>query len=137
MWLPLIALATARLGELATETLLKQGIGRPRPALEPALTTATGFSFPSGHTAGTAAVACVLALLLLGVHQVGRRRAGLLRWGAVVIVTGVIVATVACSRVLLGVHYPSDVLGGALLGTACALLAVAEAAHRWEARTDT
>jgi len=129
-WLALVAVATARLGELGSDTLLKHLVGRPRPSPEPVLATATGFSHPSGHAGGTAAVACVLALLALGVHGPGGARPGRWQRWLVAVTTAVVVVAVAGSRVLLGVHYPSDVVGGALLGAAWALLAVAESTHR-------
>jgi undecaprenyl-diphosphatase len=81
------------------------------------LAVATDASFPSGHTAGTA-VLCVSVLLL--VHAAGPRPVRTLP----IAIAAVAVASVAASRVLLGVHYPTDVLGGALLGTATALALV-------------
>ncbi|HZJ87707.1 MAG TPA: phosphatase PAP2 family protein [Sphaerochaeta sp.] len=71
--------------------------------------TATGYSFPSGHTT-TAAAAYTSAALL-----VGKR--------AFSILCAVIIALVGISRLYLGVHWPNDVFGGLVLGTSISLLA--------------
>lgn len=70
--------------------------------------TATGYSFPSGHTQTAAGWTTVLAQKLKK------------PWATVVCV--VIIVLVAFSRMYLGVHYPSDVVAGAVLGVACAFL---------------
>jgi undecaprenyl-diphosphatase len=76
------------------------------------LVQASGFSFPSGHTASSAAVYAAVALLA------GRRRShrtkSLLAGAA-----GGLTVAVATSRVLLGAHWLSDVIAGAALGWAC------------------
>jgi membrane-associated phospholipid phosphatase len=112
-----IYLVLVRLVALGVETALKNALARPRPDVAP-LTTAAGFSFPSGHTTGTTAL-CVSLLVVL--HPVLRRR---VRAVAVVAAIALSVA-VAASRVLLGVHYPSDVIGGLLAGSLVALTAAA------------
>jgi undecaprenyl-diphosphatase len=103
-----------RLVALGAETALKHGLARPRPDVVP-LTTAAGFSFPSGHATGTTALCASLLVLLVPVlDRQGR---------AVVVAAAVLVSVaVAASRVLLGVHYPSDVAGGLLLGALVAVL---------------
>jgi undecaprenyl-diphosphatase len=108
-WRVAAVVAVARLGELATESAVKAIVHRPRPNLLPQLTSASGTSFPSGHTAGSAATYGAIVVLLCA--ALGTRG----RVGAVVGVA-VFVAAVGTSRVLLGVHYPTDVLGGAALG---------------------
>jgi undecaprenyl-diphosphatase len=108
-WQAAVAVAVARLGELATESAAKAIVHRPRPDLLPRLTSATGFSFPSGHAAGSAAVYGTIVLLLCA--SLGARERAFAVAG-----TAVFVAAVAASRVLFGVHYPTDVLGGLALG---------------------
>ncbi|MBO3102175.1 phosphatase PAP2 family protein [Cellulomonas fengjieae] len=88
-------------------------VQRARPVVEDALAHAPGSSFPSGHAANTAAVALTLTLLLWPL--LGRR-------GRVVVPVVAATATLltGLDRVLLGVHYPSDVVAGFALGTALA-----------------
>ena len=106
-----------RVVALGVETALKNTLARPRPDVHP-LTTAAGFSFPSGHTTGTTALCVSLLVVLYPVlHRRGR---------AVAVVAAVALSVaVAASRVLLGVHFPSDVIGGLLAGSLVALTAAA------------
>lgn len=100
---------------LAVNMLIKPLAARPRPyqVLEQ-ITVLTNlpsdYSFPSGHSA--ASFACAWALL----------RSGRKQWGAWALV---IAGLIALSRLYVGVHYPTDVLGGVLIG-----ILVAEAAVR-------
>jgi membrane-associated phospholipid phosphatase len=97
-------------GEEIVATVIKDIVDRTRPAFNPAAAT-LGPSFPSGHTTTAAAFYAACALLL------GRRRPratrAVLAGGAV----GIAVA-VASSRVLLDVHWLTDVIGGLALGWA-------------------
>jgi len=88
-------------------------VQRARPAVENAVAVAPGYSFPSGHAANTAAAGITLTVLvwpLLGPKA---------RAVVPVAVTMAVILT-ALDRVLLGVHYPSDVVGGVALGGALA-----------------
>lgn len=93
---------------------VKAAVGRPRPHWPDPLATAGFAAFPSGH-AMTAAISCgaLLWLFLLRRPGAGTRRrvaAWLLAWVSVI--------GVGLTRIYLGVHWPSDVLGGWLLGAA-------------------
>lgn len=77
------------------------------------MATAEGYSFPSGHAVGATVVYGALAWAV----RVGRRRTRAAVAAAVVVV-------VAASRVLLGVHYPVDVVAGAAAGLAYLLVVV-------------
>jgi undecaprenyl-diphosphatase len=96
-------------GQALATGLVKGLVGRPRPEL--GALAGLGPSFPSGHTAGAAATFAACALVL------GRARSP----RAQAVLTGVAVGlavAVGASRVLLGVHWFSDVLGGLALGWA-------------------
>lgn len=99
------------------DTAIKAVVRHPRPT-EAMIALPPDFSFPSGHTVAASALYLTLALLAAGVE----RRAGPRR---LLIASGLVVSLlVAWSRVYLGVHYLSDVVGGLLLGTAGAIVAV-------------
>lgn len=102
------------------DTLVKLAVDRARPVLPQAFAHAHGSSFPSGHAMG--AMVTYGALLLVALPYVPPRRRGLAR--ALVVL---LVALVGSSRVVLGVHYPSDVVGGWLLGLSWLLAAGAAA----------
>jgi membrane-associated phospholipid phosphatase len=112
-----VYLVGARLVELGLETYVKSLVARPRPSVPHPLATATDASFPSGHTAGTT-VLCAAVLLLVQARS-HRPQHQPMPW--LVLAATLVTAGVALSRVLLGVHYPTDVAGGVLLGIATAL----------------
>jgi len=95
-------------GQLLLHNLVKVLVGRARPGYDQ-LVGASGLSFPSGHATNAAATFAALALL------VGRRRSPNARAVLAGAAAG-ITALVASTRVLLGVHWVTDVLAGAALG---------------------
>jgi undecaprenyl-diphosphatase len=106
-----VFLATVIGSQLALANLIKVVVRRDRPNVA-RLVAASGFSFPSGHAAASAAVYAAAALV------VGRgrgRRANAVLAG----VAAGIAAAVAASRVLLGAHWLTDVIAGAALGWTC------------------
>ncbi|WP_433869493.1 phosphatase PAP2 family protein [Saccharopolyspora sp. CA-218241] len=128
-WVPpvLVAIASAGIGVLVG--VLKNGISRPRPNPAAAVVEESGFGFPSGHSANSAAVylllAVVSALLLRDRSRrdpTRDRHAAL--WSVLVIGAVLVVLAVGLSRVVLGVHAATDVLAGWALGTSwCLVLA--------------
>lgn len=106
-----IFLATVLTSELVVNNLIKVVVGRERPNVA-RLVHANGFSFPSGHTAASAAAYAAIALVL------GRRRSRRTR-ALLAGAAGGIVIAVATSRVLLGAHWLTDVIAGAAVGWAC------------------
>ncbi|MEU9241956.1 phosphatase PAP2 family protein [Streptomyces sp. NPDC048385] len=122
-WTALWLALTCALGTIAQQSL-KTAVGRPRPVWPDPVDSAHYAAFPSGHTM-TATVVCGLLLWLL--HRRGTRRA---IWRTALAAAGVSVVGVGLTRVWLGVHWPSDVLGGWLLGALVVALAVL--AYEWE-----
>jgi membrane-associated phospholipid phosphatase len=98
-------------GEEILSNSIKALVDRTRPSFIPSAVAGLGPSFPSGHSATAAAFYAGAALLL------GRRRGHVARAVLTGLAVGVAVA-VASSRVLLDVHWLSDVIGGLLLGWA-------------------
>jgi undecaprenyl-diphosphatase len=115
--------AVTGLGAATLSPLLKQLVDRLRPVVDVPVATAGGPSFPSGHTlAATVWVGTVL-LVLLPVVPAHRRRLAVAIGVALVVVVGL-------TRIALGVHFVSDVLGGWLVGGGW-LLATATAFRAW------
>ena len=101
---------------------IKEAVGYPRPfeidvgsVSDLVRATAAGASWPSGHAQNTTAVWSFLALA----QSRERPRERLWLWAA----AAAMVAVVGATRVLLGVHFPGDVLGGVAVGLAVALVA--------------
>jgi membrane-associated phospholipid phosphatase len=118
-----VFLAITALGSSLLNSLIKTTVDRARPRLADPVSTAHGTSFPSGH-AQAATVGCGI-LVLIFLPTVRRR------WRAWLYGTaGVIVAVIGFSRIALGVHFLSDVIGGVLIGTAW-LLAMTAVFSAW------
>lgn len=115
LWLTALAVALASLTGGGAVDVIKGLVLRARPDLVPHLVDASGYSFPSGHATSSAVVYLTLAALA---GQVTRDRIGR-RYLLVVAV--LLVGAIGCSRVYLGVHWPSDVLAGWSFGTLWAL----------------
>ena len=106
---PALLVLAVRLGTQVLSSSLKAALDRARPVFDVPVDAAAGGSWPSGHTLSAAGFWTALAVLALPHVRRGRRVA--------VLAAGVAVAAlVGASRVLLGVHHLSDVVGGLLLG---------------------
>ena len=116
-------IAVSLIGASLIDNGLKAWIARPRPALVPHLAQVTDASFPSGHAMVSAALYLTLALMLAEGAKRWTARVAIVAFGAFLAVL------IGCSRVYLGVHWPSDVLAGWSFGTAWALAVFA--ANRW------
>lgn len=106
-------LLTSTLGGSILNTIVKETVNRPRPSFRDpaAIIFQDGKSFPSGHTmSSTIAYGALLLIFLPLIPQ--RRRP----WAIAGVVT--LVFLIALSRLGLGVHYVSDVVGGFILGIA-------------------
>ena len=104
-------LAVTGLGGALLNSVVKALVARPRPVFETPLAHALGKSFPSGHAMSSTVVYGALLLAFLPALDRSRRRVAVLG-------TGALVVAIAASRVALGVHFLSDVVGGVTLGVA-------------------
>jgi undecaprenyl-diphosphatase len=107
VWL-IVFVAAVAVGQSILSSSIKDLVERVRPAIDPIAST-LGPSFPSGHT--TSAAACYAALALIAGRGRSRTTQAVLVGGAVFIAVAV-----GASRVLLGVHWLTDVIGGFALG---------------------
>lgn len=113
---PLVALGLG----VVLSTIGKQIVQRPRPPAGWHEVVERSSGFPSGHSTQAAAGWLALALVLV----YARRSSG--QWRRYPIVAALLViGLVGITRVILGVHSPTDVLAGWALGSACALVVVA------------
>ncbi len=115
----LLALVLAStFGGVLITTMLKDVLGRPRPTVVPHLVTVSSPSFPSGHSMLSTTVYLTLGALLT---RVSADRATKLYF---VLLPSMLTVSIGLSRIYLGVHYPTDVLGGWVGGLVWALACV-------------
>ena len=112
-------LIVAVLGSLLAVWTAKNSFDRARPSFEAPIATVGGYSFPSGHAVGAGMAASALVVLtLVLVERRALRRLLVALWSGLAVV-------MALDRVLLTVHYLSDVVGGLLLGSFVTVTAAA------------
>ncbi len=109
-WRPLLVLLAIAVGAIELERIIKVIVARLRPPAAWRVFHEKGFSFPSGHATHSAAVYGGVAYLATHIRALGRR-ARVAIW---------VTAIAAClligiSRVYLGAHWPTDVVGGWML----------------------
>ncbi|HEY0994544.1 MAG TPA: phosphatase PAP2 family protein [Gemmatimonadaceae bacterium] len=124
----LLVIATA--GSVILNNILKASFHRPRPQVFQWGTHAFSSSFPSGHAMSAATVYLTIAYLAARLHG-----SAPVRW-TIWLVAFLVIVLIATSRVILGVHYPSDVAAGLVLGAAWAgfCWAMLEALQLWVRR---
>lgn len=113
-----IAVALNLLLSTLIYVILKNIIQRPRPPEIERLILETGFSFPSGHTTNNIAF-YGFAIYLIWSQVKNKKLRNIL-----CIMLGIMPILIGFSRIYLRVHYPSDVLAGIVLGTACVVFFV-------------
>ncbi|MCL1905956.1 MAG: phosphatase PAP2 family protein [Clostridiales bacterium] len=106
-WSGLVCVISMLLSLFFCNLLIKNLVARPRPYemlawLQPMVSPLPDYSFPSGHAASSFAAATAVALAC---------RSG--KWPVAAFATAILISF---SRLYVGVHYPSDVLGGIVLG---------------------
>ena len=119
----------------ALKVVVKNLIARPRPDAIYFLVPESGYSFPSGHSITSIAVYGMLAWLIwyyhktdaaVGTHGLGAEAAAAAKMPAkkraLMILCAFLSVAIGLSRIYVGVHHPTDVLGGFLAGIATALL---------------
>jgi membrane-associated phospholipid phosphatase len=112
---PFVLVAVAVLAADGLASIVKVAVGENRPnEPDPLVTIPHSHSFPSGHTATAVAGATVLSYLCPRLTPL----------------FAVLAAGIAYSRLYVGVHFPLDVLGGAVIGGATALLLLAAVRRR-------
>lgn len=109
-----LLLLASTAGGIVLDALLKIGFDRPRPHIIVWGTNAVSSSFPSGHAMSSAIVYGTVAYLAARLHKT--------IWARVVTMVAALLVIVAIciSRLYLGVHYPTDVLAGVIIGLAWA-----------------
>jgi len=106
-----VYLVVTSLGGGIVDTLVKAAVDRPRPVVDHPVATALGKSFPSGHAMSSTVTYGALLIAIWPWLSPRLRRIAL-------VATVVLVVAVGTSRLLLGVHFVSDVVGGYILGLA-------------------
>ncbi|WP_433742622.1 phosphatase PAP2 family protein [Falsibacillus pallidus] len=97
--------------------ILKSIFHRQRPDIEPIIEE-QGYSFPSGHSMGSFIFYGALAFILFKLYQN--------RWAKIagVFLVSILVLSIGISRIYLGVHYPSDIVGGYTAGAAWTFICI-------------
>jgi undecaprenyl-diphosphatase len=116
LWRRALIVIAASVGGWFLNGALKQLFQRPRPDVVPHLREAMSLSFPSGHALQSAAVYLTLGVLMM---RFAHRRLTKIYCLAVAAIATVLVGL---SRIYIGVHYPTDVIAGWLIGLSWALL---------------
>jgi undecaprenyl-diphosphatase len=112
-------LLAATAGNIVLNNVLKLYFDRARPNVFEWQTNAASSSFPSGHAMSATVVYGTVAYLLARLQKHGWSR-------AITLVTAVVMVALICTtRLYLGVHYPSDVVGGIVVGLAWAAFCMA------------
>ena len=124
-----VKFAIATLSSTALYQIMKYIFQRPRPDLTLRLIEQGGYSFPSGHSMNCLVSYGILIYLLLRYCE-NRRLAKLLSFGL-----GLLTILIGFSRVYVGVHYPTDIIGGWSLGIAV-LVAMIYAFEKFDSRSE-
>lgn len=109
-----VAIAAGGGGILST--LLKNALTRARPSDVEKLVDVTSYSYPSGHSLASASV--YLTLAIVAARHLRARHARIFLFCAAIM----LMCSIGLSRAYLGVHYPSDIAAGLLLGAGWSLL---------------
>ncbi len=115
-WPYLAGIALALLGAFLSGSFLKTLVARARPDEFMRAVTETTFSFPSGHAIASVVLYGFIAFIFSRRYPEYRK--------AALVAAGITIVLIGFSRLYLGVHFPTDVLAGYLLGGAWLMLGV-------------
>jgi undecaprenyl-diphosphatase len=110
-----VVLVVDTIAVISAYSALKVMFSRERPRLFDKIALPTDYSFPSGHSMSALGIYGVVAAALIALYPRARR--------ATLTAAIVLIAAIGLSRIYLGVHWPSDVLGGFLGGVPPLVLA--------------
>ena len=116
LWLTALLVTGGTVSGAIAVSVAKGIVARPRPDIVDHLVTVSSASFPSGHATSSAIVYLTLAALVMQIVR------GRVVRGYIIGAAGLLVGAIGCSRVYLGVHWPSDVLTGWSFGALWALM---------------
>ncbi len=119
-----LLLAVVMGGEVILENGLKEFFHRPRPEPFFGLVTPASYAFPSGHALASWCFYGAVALIFS--RHFGSRRLRMAAWVLAILT----IVAIGFSRIYLGVHYPTDVIGGYIVGAAWMIVASRLANHR-------
>jgi undecaprenyl-diphosphatase len=122
------AVASSVFGGMLLNKILKYAFHRARPHFDDPILRLTSYSFPSGHTMMATVLYGVLAAYLLAETKDWRRRA------LVILAAAFLIVLVGFSRIYLGAHYLSDVLGAMAEGLAWLSLCLTVVYSVWRKR---
>ena len=114
-WAQAAMIGASLIGASLLNAMLKSIFHRARPELVPHLTDVSNASFPSGHAMTSAAIYLTIGIMLAEAQKTLAVRAYVMTFAVLLVIL------IGCSRVFLGVHWPSDVLAGWSLGAVWAL----------------
>jgi undecaprenyl-diphosphatase len=109
-------LALAACGGGLLSSVLKHALTRARPSHVEKLVEVTSYSYPSGHSLAAASV--YLTLAIVAARHLSNTNARILLFAVALLV----MVSIGCSRAYLGVHYPSDIAAGLLVGAGWSML---------------
>lgn len=112
-----LLLAVVMAGEVILENGLKESFHRSRPEPFFGLATPASYAFPSGHALASCCFYGAVALMFCS--HVDSRRLRMTAWVLAIL----LIVAIGLSRIYLGVHYPTDVIGGYIVAAAWVIVA--------------
>lgn len=118
-----MTLGVGAISQYVVNSIVKSMVGRPRPDVMYRWMSESSSSYPSGHSCSVTFTYGFLIYLIWNTRLNKNVKIGL------TILSGAMIPIIMMTRLILGVHYFSDVIGGLIVGSGCVLVAVF--IHRW------